>query len=59
VSAALARELPAIRAGLAALEPPGDLVHVRIDLRQEVILGRLVLVVATGHAYHLAVPSTT
>jgi hypothetical protein len=47
--AALAGELPALRTGLDALEPAGDLVHVGVDLRQEIRVVRLLLVVVTGH----------
>jgi hypothetical protein len=55
---ALASELPVVRFGLDALESPGCCVHVRVDLRQEVPLGRLRLLVTTGHSITTRLPQT-
>ena len=55
---ALASELPVVRLGLDALESPGCCVHVRVDLRQEVPLGRLRLLVTTGHSITTRLPQT-
>jgi|SoiMetStandDraft_5_1073268.scaffolds.fasta_scaffold162886_2 hypothetical protein len=57
--ATLAREIPGVRAGLDALEAAGRLVHVSIDLEQEVTLNRLLLLVTTSHGFTARLPQTT
>src|SRR5205814_10585293 len=56
--AALAREVPALVPGQDVLEATGRLVHVRIDLEQEVTLGKLLLLVTTGHGFTSRLPQT-
>ena len=57
--AALACEVPALLPGQDALEAAGRLVHVSIDLEQEVTLNRLLLLVTTGHGFTARLPQTT